>query len=285
MTDKEKIRTGRYSYKLDYHEDRYEYLERSVLGLVPEQFHSEKSAETSAAGGKQQEGLFRDPPFAFLCLGLIHSVKYEGYGGHYCVKHKKNLHVYIIIFAMNISNRKLRFFGRLTAAALCLAMFFMLSSCSILDDGDLPGESGKNTESDIVTGDPSDPSGNGRTVLSSTGPDSGYEKVSGSYVYCAWYDVEKDNPVDYTSIDSNDAYALKCVFYFSEPVNATFRAVLHKDGKQVAEKTIRIDNKVVAEFDFSAGLEGKGMFEPGTYKVYLETEGKNVASSTDMRVN
>ena len=122
-------------------------------------------------------------------------------------------------------------------------------------------------------------------VSSPTSPDSGFETISKSYVYSAWYDVEKDNPVDYTSIDSNDAYALKCVFYFNRPVNGNFRAILNKDGKQISVKNIRLDGKVVCECDFSAGLEGRGTFEAGTYTVSLETEDKNIAISGDMRVN
>ena len=283
MTDKEKIRSCRYCNELDDHEDRYENLKRSVLGLMPEDLHPEESTKTSAACGKQQQSLFRDPPSAFFCLAFINSVQDESYGRHYCVKHKKNLHVYIIIFAMKISNRHLSVLRRTAAAALCMAVLFVPCSCSMLDD-DLPGESGRPGDTVAWSGDPSDAAGDG-IISSSTRPDSGYEKISSSYVYCAWYDVEKDNPVDYSSIDANDAYALKCVFYFSEPVNATFSAILKKDGKQVAVKTVRIDNKVVAECDFSAGLEGIGTFESGTYNVSLETEGKTVASSTDMRIN
>ena len=75
----------------------------------------------------------------------------------------------------------------------------------------------------------------------------GYDKVSKSYVYCTWYDVEKDNPANYNKLDSNDAYALKCVFYFREPVSATFRVILKNEGEQVAVKTVRLDEKVIAE--------------------------------------
>ena len=64
------------------------------------------------------------------------------------------------------------------------------------------------------------------------------------------------------------------MFYFNEPVTGTFRAVLKKDGKQLAVKDIRISEKVVCEIDFSAGLEGIGTFESGAYTVSLETEGK-----------
>ena len=57
----------------------------------------------------------------------------------------------------------------------------------------------------------------------------------------------------------------------------------NEDG-QVVVKTLRLDEKVIAECDFSAGLEGMDSFKPGVYKVYIETEGKNVAVSSEMRV-
>jgi hypothetical protein len=183
---------------------------------------------------------------------------------------------------MRFSNRAKNVFS-IAAASLFTAALVMLPACSIFDDEDVPDQSGSSYESSVSSD--SLPSDDESVVSSRTEPDSGYETVSKSYVYNAWYDVEKDNPVDYTSIDSNDAYALKCVFYFDKPVNGSFRAILNKDGKQVSVKNIRLDGKVVCECDFSAGLEGRGTFETGTYTVSLETEGRNVAVSGDMRVN
>lgn len=183
---------------------------------------------------------------------------------------------------MRISNMTKHVF-LLAAASLCMAALIMLPSCSIFDDEENTEQSGSSYESSVSIDFSS--SAEDSAVSSPTSPDSGFETVSKSYVYSAWYDVEKDNPVDYSSIDSNDAYALKCVFYFNQPVNGSFRAILNKDGKQISAKNIRLDGKVVCECDFSAGLEGRGTFEAGTYTVSLETEGRNIAVSGDMRVN
>lgn len=175
-------------------------------------------------------------------------------------------------------------FSRITVSALCLTVLFILPSCSeLLDDEDYY-ESGSSSVS-IQNDKPSSSSADVHGKTYATEPDSGFERISKAYIYSAWYDIEKDNPVDYSSIDSNDAYAMKCVFYFNEPVSGTFRAVLKRDGEQVSVKQIRLDGKVIAECDFSAGLEGLGSFRPGSYKVYLETENKNVAVSDEMRVN
>lgn len=183
---------------------------------------------------------------------------------------------------MRISNRAKHVFS-IAAASLLMAAVVMLPACSIFDDDEDPEQSVSSYESSFSSDFSS--SSEDSAVSSPTSPDSGFETISKSYVYSAWYDVEKDNPVDYTSIDSNDAYALKCVFYFNRPVNGNFRAILNKDGKQISVKNIRLDGKVVCECDFSAGLEGRGTFEAGTYTVSLETEDKNIAISGDMRVN
>ena len=183
---------------------------------------------------------------------------------------------------MRISNKAIHVFFSKAAAVLCVTALAVLPSCSILDDDET--EQTDSSYESSVSMDSSSSAEDSRVSVQ-TAPDSGYETISKSYVYCAWYDVEKDNPVDYSSIDSNDAYALKCVFYFDKPVNGSFQAILNKDGKQVSVKSIRLDGKVVCECDFSAGLEGRGTFEAGTYTVSLETEGRNVALSGDMRVN
>ena len=74
------------------------------------------------------------------------------------------------------------------------------------------------------------------------------------------------------------------VFYFNEPITGTFKAVLIKDGQKLLEKRIRLEGKVIAECDFSAGLEGLSTFGEGTYSIQLETDGSTVAVSSDMRV-
>lgn len=183
---------------------------------------------------------------------------------------------------MKFSIKAVGVFFRMAVIASCMTVLVLLPSCSLLDDEDFTDGSGTSVES---SGGPASSGHESGKYTYATEPDSGFDRISKAYVYNAWYDVEKDNPVDYSSIDSNDAYALKCVFYFSEPVSGSFRAVLSKSGQQVAVKDIRIDGKVVAECDFSAGLEGIGTFEPGLYNVSLETEGKSVVVSGNMRVN
>ena len=182
---------------------------------------------------------------------------------------------------MKITKRPYNDFSKRVLAVLCLTAFVLMPGCSILEDDD-PSDRSSGTSASVSDYGSSNES---ETEMTLAENDTGYERISKAYIYSAWYDVEKDNPVDYTSIDSNDAYALKCVFYFNEPVTGAFRAVLKKDGKQLAVKDIRISEKVVCEIDFSAGLEGIGAFEPGAYTVSLETEGKTVAVSDVMRVN
>ena len=248
-----------------------------------EDLHSEESSEAAETGREKEERLFGDPPFAFFGFRLVGSVKDEGDKVHNYVKHKKNLHAYIIIDDMSFSNAVTGVFFKIAVSALCLTVPFFIPSCSILDDIDDP--SGEITYDE--SGEDSSFSSSAKSeenLPSSTGIEMGFDKVSKAYVYCAWYDVEKDNPANYNAMDSDDAYALKCVFYFSEPISATFRVILKNEDEQVAVKTLRLDDKVIAECDFSAGLEGMDSFRPGVYKVYIETEGKNVAVSSEMRV-
>ena len=184
---------------------------------------------------------------------------------------------------MSFSNAVTGVFFKLAVLALCLTVPVFTPSCSILDEIDDPeGEITYDESYKVTTERSSNESSD--IVPSYTGIEMGYDKVSKAYVYSAWYDVEKDNPASYNAMDSEDAYALKCVFYFSEPVSATFRVILKNGEEKVAVKTLRVDDKVVAECDFSAGLEGMDSFKPGVYKIYLETEGKSVAVSGEMRV-
>ena len=165
---------------------------------------------------------------------------------------------------------------KVSVMALCLAISGALSSCSELFEDDDPSES-SSYESDASSVMSSE-------TTTETEPGMSFDRISKAYIYSAWYDVEKDNPAEYDKIDTADAYALKCVFYFNEPVTGTFTAVLKKDGQKLLEKKIRVEGKVIAECDFSAGLEGLSTFSEGTYNVYLETDGSNVAVSSDMRV-
>ena len=254
-----------------------------MFGLVTEHLHSQERAQAAEACGKEEESLFGYPPFTLSGLGFIGSVKGKGDDGHYCVKHKKNSHTYIIIVEMRFSNRSYSDISKAAAAVLCLAVLLAQSGCNSLAGGSSGGNSSGSGES--VTGSAPQDTGISVSVSEQTESDVVYENAKKAYVYNVWYDIEKDNPVDYDSIDSNDAYALKCVFYFNKPVSGDFRAVLNRDGKPVAETDIRIDGKVVCECDFSAGLEGVGTFEAGVYCVSLETGGKTVAVSVEMRVS
>ena len=68
MTDIKETYSRRDKYELEDHESRNEDAEGSVLGLVPEDLHSEESSEAAEARGKQKQGLFGDPPAAFFGL-------------------------------------------------------------------------------------------------------------------------------------------------------------------------------------------------------------------------
>ena len=250
---------------------------------MPEDLHSEEGSKTAKTGGEKKERLFGDPPFALFCLGFVSSVKDEGNKVHYYVKHKKNLHAYIIIDVMSFSKALTGLFFKMGVFALCLTVPVFAPSCSILDEIDDPEGEITYDESYKAATESSQAESSG-LVPSSTDVEMGYDKVSKAYTFNAWYDVEKDNPATYNTIDTEDAYALKCVFYFSEPVSATFRVILKNGDEQVAVKTIRIDEKVIAECDFSAGLEDMDSFKPGIYTMHLEYEGKSVAVSGEMRI-
>lgn len=183
---------------------------------------------------------------------------------------------------MRFSNGITGGFYKAAVLTLCLAVFSFAVSCSELSE-DEEGENSLASTSYSGQAVSSSDTAGGESYQDE--PGSGYDRISKAYIYSAWYDIEKDNPVDYSSIDSNDAYALKCVFYFSEPVTGSFNAVLLKDGGEVASKQIKLSGKVIAECDFSAGLAGMGTFGPGKYTVQLGSEGKTVAVSGEMRVN
>ena len=93
-----------------------------------------------------------------------------------------------------------------------------------------------------------------------------------------------DNPVDYDSVNTEDAFALKGVFYFNTPITGVFEAYLYKDDSVLMTRNVNMKNNVTAEADFSAGLEGLGTFEPGEYYVELYFDGELIASTSVMRV-
>lgn len=177
---------------------------------------------------------------------------------------------------MRFSNKIRETLYKLSVTALCLTFLGPLSSCSELLEDDDPYES--------ASYEPGMSSSVTSEQTTQTEPGMSFDRISKAYIYSAWYDVEKDNPAEYEAIDTAIAYALKCVFYFNEPITGTFKAVLKKDGQKLLEKRIRLDGKVIAECDFSAGLEGMSTFSEGTYNIYLETDGSVVAVSSDMRV-
>lgn len=115
-----------------------------------------------------------------------------------------------------------------------------------------------------------------------TVPDIDY--IRGACVYSVWYDAVIDNPADYESIDSGDAFALKGVFYFNTPLTAVFEARLYKDGAVLLKRDVKLKENVTAEADFSAGLEGFGTFERGDYYIELFYKGESVATTSKMRV-
>ena len=131
------------------------------------------------------------------------------------------------------------------------------------------------------TGETSETSG---TSESTTESRLTYEEVSQAYIYSVWYDAVDSNPADYDEIDSNDAFALKGVFYFNKPLTAVFEANLYKGDELVMTREVRLRENVTAEADFSAGLAGLGTFAPGDYTVELLYEGENIAVTPSMRV-
>lgn len=111
-----------------------------------------------------------------------------------------------------------------------------------------------------------------------------YAYVKDHFVYSVWYDATSDNPADYKSIASEKAFALKGVFYFSEPLTTVFEARILNGDEVVLTRNVNMYDNVTAEADFSAGLEGLGTFEPGNYTVELYFNGELVAKTDIMRV-
>ncbi len=108
--------------------------------------------------------------------------------------------------------------------------------------------------------------------------------VEDVYIYSVWYDAVQDNPVDYDRVESKDAFALKGVFYFNTPLTTVFEARLLRDDEVILTKTITLKDNVTAECDFSAGLEGWGVFEAGDYTVELYFDGEYVGATDKLEV-
>lgn len=195
-----------------------------------------------------------------------------------------------------MANRKALIRTRIAAGLLSLSVLASFCSCSILgdlrDDTDgsrtfsserfkPEGNSQETTESTYETMEPT-----GTYITETTEPvelDFGF--VSGAYLTSSWYDIIDDNPISNDSVNSEDAFALKAVFYFNTPITGVFEAHLNKDDSVLLTRNVNMRNNVTAEADFSAGLEGLGTFEPGDYFIELYFDGELVASSTVMRVS
>lgn len=111
-----------------------------------------------------------------------------------------------------------------------------------------------------------------------------YDYLKSIYIHSVWYDVETSNPAKINNIATEKAFAVKGVFYFSEPLYTSFEARLYKGDEVVLTKTVNMYDNVTCEVDFSAGLEGLGTFEPGEYKISLLFEGKEIATTTNLKV-
>lgn len=194
-----------------------------------------------------------------------------------------------------MANRKASIGTRIAAGLLSLSVLASFCSCSILGDlrDDTDGSRTYSSERSKPEGNPQETTETtyetmeptGTYITESTEPvelDIGF--VSGAYLTSTWYDVIDDNPVDYDSINSEDAFALKAVFYFNTPMTGVFEAYLYKDDFVLMTRNVNMKNNVTAEADFSAGLEGLGTFEPGEYYIELYFDGERIASSTVMKV-
>lgn len=193
-----------------------------------------------------------------------------------------------------MKNSKSKMIIKLTAAVLLLAMAFSFSACSEIDvteETELSTVTGEHkqetraTETSVTVTPTATPSPQAEPTVETTrpsGPNPDY--VNAVYVYSVWYDAVESNPVDYDSIPTKDAFALKGVFYFSTPITAFFQARLYKDDTILMTREVKMKENVTAEADFSAGLAGFGVFEPGDYFIELLYNEETVATTSIMRV-
>lgn len=183
---------------------------------------------------------------------------------------------------------------RITAAVIMsLSVLISMCSCSVFDDSgsgsgrtyssDKYKHEGGASETSESTYETMEPTGTYSTVPTVT-MDVDVSFIRDAYLISCWYDVVDDNPVDYGSVNSEDAFALKGVFYFNTPLTAVFEARLYKDDQVLLTREVRMNGNVTAEADFSAGLEGLGTFETGEYYVELFFDGESIATTSIMRV-
>ena len=188
-----------------------------------------------------------------------------------------------------INSRKQKVLRKVMAAGLSLSLLFGITSCDALMKEMLEAYNSEIEETDEtatsgdVTYESLEPTGS-YTSSTSEAKTYDYDSIKSLYVYSVWYDVSTDNPADYDSILTENAFALKGVFYFTEPLRTTFEAKLYRGDELVLTKNVNMYDNVTCEADFSAGLEGLGTFIPGEYTVELLFEGKTVAKTNVMKV-
>lgn len=122
------------------------------------------------------------------------------------------------------------------------------------------------------------------TVITSETSGSDIDHVKEVYIYSVWYDAIESNPVDYDTIESRNASALKGVFYFREPLSVDLQARLYKDNSLYMTRVISLKDNVTAEADFSASFEESERFKAGEYYIELLLDGEPIATTTVMRV-
>ena len=183
----------------------------------------------------------------------------------------------------------------LAVVTVISALLFCMSSCGAIDFIDTDDHHGGRTHNS----QDHKPEGGGirhTDVTFETGIPTGtytsetdyieltVDYVKSVYVYSVWYDAVDDNPADYDSIKSSNAFALKGVFYFSTPLTGLFEARLLQNNEVLLKKAVNLKNNVTAEADFSAGLEGLGTFQQGFYTVELYFDGELIAHTSPIEV-
>ena len=192
-----------------------------------------------------------------------------------------------------MKKRKTTSVQKLTALILPFAVITALSACSVPDVTETESitEPTEITVSRMTESSMSESTtasvtsaSSSETSVTATTTELNPEYLKGLCVYSVWYDAVESNPVDYSSVESKDAFALKGVFYFSTPLTTVFQTRLYKDDSAVLDGEVNMKGNVTAEADFSAGLAGLGTFEPGDYYIELLFDGETIARTSKMRV-
>jgi len=102
-------------------------------------------------------------------------------------------------------------------------------------------------------------------------------------ISATWYDVETGNPLERDMV--SDAYAVQAVFYFSTPQTGQFHAeLISESGDVILSADITADNEITVVCDFSAGLQGWGTFDTGSYCAVLFKDGSEIARTKYLKV-